>query len=229
MFVTPFLDTLSAARARGGARGAQGDLRDIDRLLTVESMQSLERAHVGYFAFLAFHPSADAPMAAYLREGSLPSDSSPRALVLFTTAETSPTTWNYSAPSLSMITVKDDSDLPTLVALRHLFGNQIPTLPGVVLFAGFSEDCDAIYFSMADLPDAAAVRTFMRTTLRLADKAWNGKRNTFVDRLAQRAQRDKIPFERTGRRSMLQWLIQVYQWIGEYRGDIVAVAGAILP
>jgi hypothetical protein len=229
MLVVPFLATVGSAASRGGAHAALGDISDVARLLTTESMQALERAHSGYFAFLAFHPTADAAVADYLGAGSLPSDSGSRALVLFTTVETPTAVWNYSAAPLSMITIEDHADLPVLVALRHLFGEEVPALPGIALFSSFSEDSDVIYFSLADAPDAAGVRAFVRATLELANKAWNGKRDTFADRLAVRAQRKKIPFLRTGRRSMLQWLVQVYQWMAEHRGDIVAVAGIALP
>jgi hypothetical protein len=232
VLLVPFLSIIGEASQDGRlnlAKHLTGSIGDIEGLLTPEAMRALEESHPGYFAFLAFHPSADAAIMTYLGEGSFPFDSGSRALVLFTTEETGPAVWAYSAPALAAVTVADHSDLPVQAALRYLFGDHVPVLPGIAVFSGFSKDTDVVYFSLAGLTDAAAVRLAVRSLIGLADEAWNGNREEFADRLAVAALRSKLAFQRTGRRSMLEWLVQTFQWLSRHRGDIVTVVGLIRP
>ncbi|MFC9704508.1 hypothetical protein ACFTWD_27860 [Streptomyces sp. NPDC056943] len=61
-----------------------GSLEDFARLLRDDTLSGLEAACPGAFAFLVFHPRADAQVADYVRSGTLVSDTGPRILTFFT-------------------------------------------------------------------------------------------------------------------------------------------------
>lgn len=230
MLIVPMLSVIEEAVSDGGVDNLSGNVSDMDRMLSRDALAALERAHDGYFAFLAFQPSVDAPVLGYLVEGSLPADSGARALVLFTLAESATAQWMYADVALDALAIEGQADLPAQTALGLLFGDKVPPLPGLAVFGSFCSEDDAVYFYLDRAGTPADIRSQLRGILALADTAWQdcgGRRDRLADALALSAQRRKVRFARTGRRSMLQWLDLVVHWLDRHSGDIVAVAGLV--
>jgi hypothetical protein len=231
MLTVSFLSVIEEALVGGeDSKRLTGNVTDVERLFSPPALEALERMHSGYFAFLAFHPSVDATVESYLQEGSLPADSGSSAMVLFTTEETPTVSYSFASQELSGITVSDHENLPSRVALRYLFDGEPPALPGLAVFASFLAQADVVYFSLSGLTTASDVRLRLQKVFEAATKAWEGcegDREVFAGDLAVAARRRRLAFTRTGRRSMREWLVEVFQWLGTHRGDIFAVVGMI--
>lgn len=70
----------------------------------------------------------------------------------------------------------------------------------------------------------------MRNVFALSRSAWaasGGDRAELIRRLALALQRQKVPFQQSGRRSMLQWTFILAKGAGAAFDRLVAVIGAV--
>lgn len=220
-------ELIEQAVADPNQKNLTGSLEDFMRLLGEENLARLEAAHQGAFAFLVFHPSADGYIADYLRRGTLGSDSGPKVLAFVTLDEDA-----MSAPS---------SPVPDGVAVdgrihiayevtRSLFSPQAPPpLPGVVFTGGLSGANDAVYTPLGDVADEDDVRSRLRLMFSLADQALDASRDRsdFPDRFAKALVSEGIAYQRSGRRSLAEWVARSYHLIVDHGLEWVTVLGGV--
>jgi hypothetical protein len=217
---------IEEATLGGKVKRVSGNVLDPSKLLLEENLRALEEAFGGVFAFLAFHPSADAAVIEYLESGTLESDSGPNVLVLFTQSRNADTPKQLSSEAFTEWLEVRSEQLPAQGLIRGLFEpGYVPPLPGLLVFDSFTEQGEAVYFDLSSDARVEEVRSSLRPIFALVDKAARsriGRRRAFADRVAVAAQRAKLTHRRSGRVSMRQWLVQAYQLVGEHAGDIVA-------
>lgn len=227
------MDTVSLAELIEYATADQnekrltGSLEDFAQLLSDENLASLEEAYDGVFAFLVFHPAADGPVSDYARSRTLASDSGPRVLAFFTADEGS----LAPRPSSTVAGVAVDGDVHLAYEVtRLLFSPQVPPpLPGVVFAGRLSATSDAVYVSLCEPTDEDAVRSRLRTVFSLAEEALeNGSgREKFPNHFAKALLSQGIDYQRSGRRSLGEWLVGSYHFLTGHGMELVAVTGGV--
>jgi hypothetical protein len=219
---------IEQAVAEPGAKYASGNVRSVELLLREESLTALEQAHSGIFAFLAFHPGVDEAVADYVREGTLGFDSGARILVLYK----DDATLRIPGQTLSVDGVEIDSDThPAYEMARTLFSPTAPPpLPGVIFVDRFTEGGCALYSGLDGLSDAVEVRGRLRALFTMAENALGpeGNRHKFGKKFGIALQAAQIPYERSGRASLREWLIRGYQNVIHRGTDLVTVIGALI-
>ena len=227
MQTIPFTALVEESVADHSFGRLSGNVMSFDRLLSAENLAALEQAHPGVFAFLAFHPRVDAAIADYVREGTLGSDSGPRILVLFTLDAD----MQVGNQQLTVDGVEIDADLhPAYRMVRILFAPKAPPpLPGIIFISQFTDEGSAVYSELNGLADAAAVRERLRTLFAMAEKSMgsDGNREKFINAFASSLQASQLPYSKSSRTSLHEWLIRSLQFVAKYRSDLVAVLSAL--
>ena len=204
-----------------------GQVTSFDRLFQEDNLIALEQSYPAIFAFLAFHPLADAAIADYVKEDTLGSDSGTKILVLFTLDATVRT----SGPQLAADGVQIDSGVhPAYEMVRTLFAPKPPPpLPGIIFVSRFSGDGPAVYVQLDEFADTTAVRGRLRTVFAMAEKAFgpDENREKFAGSFATALQKAQIPHTQSGRTSMREWLVRSVQFAAKYRSDLIAIIGAL--
>jgi hypothetical protein len=223
----PFATLIEEAVADHGFKQLSGQVTSFDRLLQEDNLIALEQSFPAIFAFLAFHPVADAAVADYVKEDTLGSDSGTKILVLFTLDAVVRT----SGPQLTAAGVQIDSGVhPAYEMVRTLFAPKPPPpLPGIIFISTFSGDGPAVYVQLDGLADAAAVRGRLRTVFAMAEKAFgpDENREKFAGSFAAALQKAQIPHSQSGRTSIREWLVRSVQFAAKYRSDLIAIIGAL--
>lgn len=229
--LVPLRMLLGEAIAPGYIKHIVGEVTSFAELLRPENLDRLAATSPGMLAFLAFHPDADLPVTEYVRNGSLAGDSGARILVLLAASGAKVIPRTSDDPQLFAIPgVAVSSDLhPSYEMVRMLFEPlPSPPLPGIVLFRDFGEDSEAVYASLSGLDTAAQVTERMRTVLSLVAQAGFPKDPAdFADNVSVALQKQRLPYARTGRRSLGEWFVRGYQVIYDHRGDILAAAALV--
>lgn len=214
---------LEEAAAMG--KGLSGNIRSFDALLRPENLAALERAHSGRFAFLAFHPAADAAVAAYVRTGTL-SDDSGDVFTLFTLDAEARWPVKIDQASFGAWLDVEPSTHPAYHLVRMLFAPKpAPPLPGVAFFGSLSGEDEPVFASLQSLADETAVRERLRTLFSVAQGALSKRDRPSADALAVALEQRQLPFERGGRTSMHQWLIRALRYLDENKSDLVSAVG----
>jgi hypothetical protein len=203
--------------AAGERKHGSGNLRRLDDLLDPDNLAALGLAQV--FCFLAFHGRADQPIADYVRAGTLPDDSGPDVLVLFTLDCPAPTP--VSVGSGGWLDLETGAH-PAYQLVRGLFdGRKVPPLPGLVFFGDLLTEQKAVYVPLDGLADEAAVRARLRMLFLLAGAASQGDEKKTLDRLCVALSRQRLPFHKTMRTSMREWLVRGFYLVQRHAGDLV--------
>jgi hypothetical protein len=210
-----------------------GAIRSFDELVKPENLDRLAEQSPGILAYLAFHPVADTPVADYVKNGSLSSDSGNRILVLFT-ADKADWTPGYidAAAVMAVPGVTIESGIhPSYTMIRLLFEPApSPPLPGIAFFKGFSADAEAVYISLAGLESSLQVTERLRTVFSLVTEVgYPAPVGKFADKVSVALQKRRLPYVRSGSKSLREWFVRGYQVIYDHRSDIVAVAGLFIP
>jgi hypothetical protein len=230
MFVLSLRTQIEEANTTG--KNLTGAIRSYEFLANERSLIALEDAHPGFFSYLAFHPTADATITDYIKVGTLPADSGPNNMVLFTldAQATWPTDVKTVLPELPFLDI-DRTTHASYAAVRYLFEPKTPPpLPGIAIFRRFTGEHDVIYADLSGLSDRNDVTARIRAVLACAEKAFTRseqKERDFADELAIVMEKVNLPFIRTGRVAMRQWLIRVYRFTEEHIGDLVSAVGLI--
>lgn len=114
---------------------------------------------------------------------------------------------------------------------RLLFSPQVaPPLPGVLFTGRVSGVGDAVYVPLGDLADTEQVRSRLRLAFSLANQTMStdGGRSDFSDRFAKALLSERIEYQRTGRRSMGEWMRKSYRRIVDNGFELAAVLGGVL-
>jgi len=213
------LSVLEAA-SRPDERGLIGDISDPEALLDPENLGMLEGV-ASMFAFLAFHPMADAPVREYIGSGALLADSGPNILVFFVLDEDASAPVPIGDGAFKSWVELSASSIPAYQLVRFLFEPApVPPLPGLVFFSELARRGEAVYVPLAD----AAVQRTMRTAFSLADHAVRTKpRQEALDSLRVALRREKIKYMATTSMSLAEWLVRGYQYISSHAWDIVTL------
>lgn len=105
-----------------------------------------------------------------------------------------------------------------------------PPLPGLLCFASFTSEEDAVFIPLDGLSDAAEIRERLRTLFAVANATTRhmldrGKGlDDFSSSLGRELLGRRIDYTRAGRRSMREWLIEASQIAWDHRADIVTAA-----
>ncbi|MBM9621820.1 hypothetical protein ACFQ60_17700 [Streptomyces zhihengii] len=218
---------IEQATAEPGTGFASGNVRSFEVLFREESLAALERAHPGIFAFLAFHPGVDEPVADYVREGTLGSDSGMHILVLYTDDATLKT----PGPTISVGGVEIDSRThPAYETARLLFHPQAPPpLPGIIFVDRFTGEGRAQYSSLEGLVDASEVRGRLRSLFTMAENALgpDQNRDTFSRSFDTMLREARMPYETSGRAPLRTWLSMSHQNAAQCGSDMVTAIGGL--
>src|SRR5262249_31337294 len=153
----------------GGLKNATGNIRDLDGLFEPANL-SCPKEFADMLCFLAFHPTGDGAVADYVRSGTLPDDSGPRTLVMFTLDEPAPVVVRVGPDSMRACAEVAIGAHPVYQTMRALYVDQpVPPLPGLVLFDDLAHGWRAIYLPLAHLATEHDVRTYLRRVFSLAD------------------------------------------------------------
>lgn len=227
METIPLAALIEEAIADHRFKQLSGQVTSFDQLMAEDSLITLEQEYSVVFAFLAFHPAADAVVADYVKEGTLGSDSGTKILVLFTLE----TATRAAGPAPNVPGVLIDSGIhPAYEMVRTLFAPKPPPpLPGIIFVSTFSGDPQAVYAHLDGIADPAAMRARLRQVFALAEKAFGPEENRekFAGSFAAALQQAQLPHSQSGRTSMREWLIRTAQFAAKYRSDLVAIIGAL--
>lgn len=227
MQTIPFTTLVEEAVADPLVKQYSGQVTSFDRLLQEENLNTLEQSFPGLFAFLAFHPTADAAVADYVREDTLGSDSGAKILVLFTLDAAART----SGPQLEAGGVQIDSGIhPAYEMVRSLFAPKpAPPLPGIIFISKLSGDGPAVYVHLDGLVDAAEARGRLRIVFAMAEKALgpDGNREKFAGSFSTALQTAQIPHSQSSRTSIREWLVLSVQFAAKHRSDLIAIISAL--
>jgi hypothetical protein len=181
------------------------------------------------FAFVAFHPSADAAVADYVKSGTMSSDSGPNILALFTVDVVASTPTQVDKDAFAPWLEIDTSVHPSYQLIRLLFEPKaVPPLPGIAFFRELGTNAEAIYVRLK-AESESAVREELRLIFSLADRSvLEAHEVKYMDRLAVSLQRQRIEYFKTNRVSLEEWLVRSYQIVGDHAGDLVSVVGLFL-
>jgi hypothetical protein len=228
VLMVPVRTLIEQALADDDVKHLAGEVRSFDELMKPESLRLLADQSPGILAYLAFHPVADAPVAEYIKNGSLASDSGRRILVLFTTDKSDFTLGFEAGSALSIPGVTVESGIhPSYEMIRLLFEpDPSPPLPGIAFFKSFAAGSEAVYVSMADLENPLEVTKRMRAVFSLVTEVgYPAPAEKFADRVSTALQKQRLPYARSGSKSLAEWFVRGYQFIYDHSSDIVAVAG----
>jgi hypothetical protein len=234
MMVISFSSLLEEAAADPSTKYLAGNIKAFEKLFDPDIVERLEASHSGIFAFMAFHPTADAAVVDYLKGDTLADDSGPNILCLFTLqVEARAPTVIESDTWESVIEVTGASN-PSAKMIRDMFApEEPPPLPGIVFFPDFSSYNRAVYVPLDKLEDTRQVREHLRNAFMIASAAAQQSLDQgrsvaeFSDNFAAMLKSRRIRYNRTGRRSMREWLIAAYQTAWDHRSDIVTAVGLL--
>jgi hypothetical protein len=205
-----------------------GNVKDLAELYDETSLRVFEEHQGGAFAFLAFHPTGDASVAKYLKEGTLASDSGRSLLVLFTSFADVDMPQEVTSYTLGSGLVIEAEELPAQQMTNALFGDKgAPPLPGLLVFKSLVEQQEALYFGLDGFATATELRSRLRMIFSLVDHVVKQRNNksSFAEQLAVLAQRRQLAFVRSGQVSMRQRIVQAYQFLGRHGAELAAALG----
>jgi hypothetical protein len=208
------------AASRPNEKGLIGDITDPEALLDPGNLELLEGV-ASMFAFLAFHPTADAPVRDYISSGALSADSGPNILVFFVLDEEASAPVPVGAEAFRSWVKLSASSIPAYELIRFLFEPAaVPPLPGLVFFTELRRRSEAVYVPLT----AADVQPALRTVLSLADHAARTKpRQEALGSLRVSLRREKITYMATKPMSPAEWLVRGYQYVSDHAWDIVTL------
>ncbi|MEV4443322.1 hypothetical protein AB0K09_30860 [Streptomyces sp. NPDC049577] len=210
-------------------KNLQGNIRDLDELLQPENLARL-REVADVFAFLAFHPAADAAVTDYVRSGTLADDSGPGVLALFTLDTPAPVPVVVDDGSFSAWLDLGGGTHPAYRMVRTLFADGfVPPLPGVLFFHDLASESGAVYVPLGRAETEDEVRTLLRRVFALAAaEADPDNARKAVDRLCVALRKEHVDYHKTRRASLREWLVEAFQLAAERAGDIVGVVGLLI-
>lgn len=133
MFTLSLTTAIREAAAPVWEKRLTGNIQSFEKLPQTSNLALLESSHDGVFAYLDFHPSADAAVVAYVRAGTLSSDSGHNVLTLFTPDSCRRRPTPISTTSFRSWMTIDSSVDPSYEIVRLLFDPASPPpLPGIV-------------------------------------------------------------------------------------------------
>jgi hypothetical protein len=225
---------IQEAAADQNIKKLSGNIQSFADLVKPENLALLEKSHQGAFAFLAFYPAADAAITSYVHAGTLASDSGRHILALFTLDEEARWPTPVTPESFGSWLTLDAAVHPAYELVRLLFEPTAPPpLPGIAFFDTFTAETHVVYATLAGLADAGAARQSLRQLFGLAERVWQEAqrkpRGAFADRLGAALAKDGLPYVRTGRISMREWLVKSMRFLEEHASDIVTLISAAIP
>ncbi|MGA4994654.1 hypothetical protein [Nonomuraea bangladeshensis] len=203
-----------------------GKIENLEKLLQPEGLAALEKVAT-FYAFLAFHPGVDQAIKEYVLSGSLSADSGPDVLVMFCLDETADTPTPLDDSSFGSWLTLETTAPPAYTMVRHLFGSSpVPPLPGIAFFEGIGHDDEVVYVHLVDDHEPEAARAKLRKVLSIAAQAASrspGSGRQAV--LAAGLLNERIPYTRSGRTSLREWLIHGRRFLSERGWDLVSLLG----
>ncbi|TDQ00565.1 hypothetical protein [Labedaea rhizosphaerae] len=228
MLVLSVVNMLEEAASSDNVEYLGGNISDLDNLFDPANLACLNE-FADALCFLAFHPTADRALADYVRSGTLPDDSGPRTLVMFTLDQPVPGAVRVGSDSMRVWAEITAGVHPAYEAVRALYAGQpAPPLPGLVLFDDLAHGERTIYLPLASLTSEQDVRAHLRQVFSLVDHVVAGaKPGRFLDDLGYALRKHGLAFHRTGRTPVREWLLRVVQLARKHRGDVVSVIGLL--
>lgn len=214
--------------ASAGVRGQTGNIRNGAGLFDRANLVQLS-ASAKAFCFLAFHGTGDEAVADYVRSGTLPDDSGPDVMVLFTLDEPAPVIVPITSGSLRAWAEVQLGIHPAYRMVRSLFVDKpAPALPGLVVFGDITTDTAGVYVPLSDLDSEQEVRRRLREVfLEVEHTTAKAKPGKLLDDFEGRLRKRGLAFETTERRPVREWLSEGLRFTKEHYGDIVTTLGLI--
>src|SRR6266496_1582466 len=220
MLATSFTSLLEEAALGGAEKRYSGNIADrLDVLFSQDHLEQLE-SHFDCFGILAFDPVADRAIVDYLNAGTLPSDSGPRLLVIWSSSESAPAP--LPLDSLDWIDI-ERRDLVAQELIRQLFAPKPPpALPGIAFVQRISGGDEPIYFPLMNMADEKQIRSFLRRVFEIVNAAPLDDGKAFVNHLAYKAELARMNFRRAGASSSKQWLLRTLRFAKEHASDLIS-------
>lgn len=226
MQVLSFTKILEDVSASLDAKHFEGEIKQLDALLSAENAARLQERHRGLFCFLAFFPNIDRAVVDYVLSGALASDSGPKILVLFLSLASAPTPKEVSRDLVAGVDVKDAIH-PAYEIVNNIFeGADKQSLPGLLIFSRLVNLPEAIYVSLGPYRSGNSVREMCQKIFVAAEKTMLDSPDldgAFFDRLAAKLALANLTYARTARTSFREWLVRSYTFLQKHGKDLVAV------
>jgi hypothetical protein len=223
MDVISFRMLLETVTAEPGEKHLEGNVTDFESFMSHSTLQKLEQQHAGLFAFLAFHPLFDPAVAAYARSGSLSHDSGPKILVLMVldeNAQSIPEAHKIDVPGVKVSATEHSA----YSIVRMLFeGRQVPPLPGLLLFESFVRDTPSVFVSLDGLQEEG-IRSRLRRVFEIGSDVYKRSRIEIADGLGVALAKADIPYEKSQRLSIAEWLIKAWKLARDNKEEIFSLA-----
>lgn len=215
---------LEALAAPDGVRQVGGAISDPDDLLAGGALERLDQAYPDKLFGLVLHdPAADAGVAAYLKAGSLPTDSGEGIVVLY-----------EPAPRPRRLAPVNDIALsgenPIAAFARDLFPGTPLVLPGLVVLRRLAAPSDAVWVPLAGNQETvtASARHAFAAIARVAPDE-PGK--PFGERLGLALARDGIDYRRSEPIAVREHVHRLLRRLWNHRRDLagfIPVVGKLL-
>lgn len=204
-----------------------GNVVDFDELMTNENLAKLESFYEGVFAFIAFHPAADKPVADYVELGSLGADAGDFVFALFTLCKLAHRPSFVGRDAFKNWLTIEEGTNPSYQVVRSLFPKSPPTLPGILFIEKFSKPTEPVFVSLAGCASAADVLSTARKVFEMAASSYLATKGEALSRfpfqLSVKLAKEGIDYKRGGEESMKEWLVKAFKLVRKHSGDIVSV------
>jgi len=218
----PLHTLIETAASQPDEKHLTGNVTDFNTLTKVATLKSLDDQHAGVFAFLAFHPVVDRTVSEYVDEGTLPDDSGPKVLVLFTMDQHARWQTKKHLIEIPGIQIADDEH-PAYRMIRLVFSaTHSPPLPGLLLFNRFVGNKSAVYVDLAAL-SKDQVRQRLRAVFELATQANKPGTSDFAARLGTLLGSRGIAYVKNEAISLPEWLAKAWRELRDKKYELLAL------
>jgi len=195
-------------------KNATGSFISIEQLAL--DAEILTKKHAGLFAFLAFHPQQDSAVREYLEAQSVCSDAGATIMVLTMAAQPCGFAEDVTPELLVGKTAVRYTRHPAYEVAEWMFPTgRRPLLPGLLIFDRVFDVRDALYVPLAGCENRKQVGDLCRKVFLLAEEAWSKDNASWIDRAAARLNEEKIDYQRTGDKSLREWLVNALQVVSK--------------
>ncbi|HTP32556.1 MAG TPA: hypothetical protein VMJ75_10310 [Candidatus Acidoferrales bacterium] len=221
-----------AAYLGTGERRFAGGVGDVKAFR--ENLAALDSAFHGVFCWIAFHPSTDSAVAAYLEAGTLAEDTGPNVLALFLAAAEIRLPRELTQTDLQLGVTIEGGTSAVAELVSWLFpGDSRPVLPGIVFFDRLAaEVVNAVHVPLTSL-DRQGVTERCRLLFSLAERSLATSASVTrvdldFDEFCRRLDAAGIGYDRVGPATLRRAGYSLWDWVKKHRGEIAAVLGKAL-
>lgn len=203
-------------------KNATGSFLSVEQL--AQDAGLLTRKHAGLFAYLAFHPQQDNAVREYVEGQSVCSDAGTSIMVLTMAAQPCGFAEDVTPELLVGKTAVTYARHPAYEIAEWMFPTgRRPLLPGLLIFDQVFDVRDALYVPLAGCEDRKQLGDLCRKAFLFAEEAWTKDKVGWIDRAAARLNKEKIDYQRTGDKSLREWMVNALRVASKAGMSLVAL------